>query len=101
MGLLDHGQGRNGEAAMSSLDLNVIRLRAELLSEVGSNIGTTGGNFLGTFTVSNLPIAPITGSNAYASNARKIGEGAGAGTGVPVYYHTVWRTLSSDQPVQA
>jgi hypothetical protein len=58
-----------------------------------------GGNYLGAFTVALLPAAPSTGSTAFATNGRKIGEGSGSGTGVPVYFHSSWRTFSSDQPV--
>ena len=42
------------------------------------------------------------GALAYASNGRKIGEGVGAGTGVPVYRSTgVWRVNSTDAAVAA
>jgi hypothetical protein len=38
-----------------------------------------------SFTVATLPTAGTAGRIAYASNGRKSGEGAGAGTGVPVW----------------
>jgi hypothetical protein len=39
---------------------------------------------------------------AYATNGRKVGEGAGAGTGVPVYYSNgSWRVYSTDAAVAA
>jgi hypothetical protein len=63
--------------------------------------GSGGGNYLGAFTVALLPASPTTGNTAHASNGRKIGEGAGLGTGVPVYYSGGWKTFSSDQPVLA
>ena len=56
-------------------------------------------NYLGAFTVAGLPASPATWSTASATNGRKIGEGSGSGTGVPVYFQGVWRTFSSDQPV--
>lgn len=63
----------------------------------------------GSYPVSNLPgvsatapSGPPVGSIAYASNGRKVGEGAGAGTGVPVYYSNgAWRVFSTDAPVSA
>jgi len=60
----------------------------------------TGGNFVGAFSVAGLPASPAAGTTAYASNGRKLGEGSGSGTGVPVYFQGgSWRTFSSDQPV--
>ena len=59
-----------------------------------------GAGNLGTFTVANLPNNPGAGQQAYASNGRKVGEGAGAGTGVPVYYSNgTWRVFSTDAAV--
>lgn len=41
------------------------------------------------------------GTTAWANDARKQGEGPGAGTGVPVYSDgTVWRTYSSNSAPQ-
>jgi len=67
--------------------------------------GITGvGNYAGAFMVGALPGGAPTWSTATATNGRKIGEGAGAGTGVPVYLSgggLGWRTLSTDQPISA
>lgn len=54
-----------------------------------------------SYTVSQL--ASVTNlASAFASNGRKVGEGAGSGTGVPVYYSLgQWRTFSNDSPVTA
>jgi hypothetical protein len=42
----------------------------------------------------------INGLLAYCTNGRKVGEGVGAGTGVPVYYSNgVWRVFSTDSAV--
>lgn len=41
---------------------------------------------LSNFTVALLPATPVEGALAFATNGRKIGEGVGLGTGVPVYY---------------
>jgi len=56
---------------------------------------------LNTFTVATLP-AGTEGMRAYATNGRKVGEGAGLGTGVPVYFsNALWRVLSTDAAVAA
>lgn len=52
-------------------------------------------------TVAALP-AGAEGQHAYATNGRKVGEGAGSGTGVPVYFSSAsWRVFSTDAPVAA
>ena len=61
-----------------------------------------GDGNLGNFTVVNLPTTPFNGQQAYATNGRKVGEGVGAGTGVPVYFSNgAWRVFSSDTVVTA
>jgi hypothetical protein len=53
-----------------------------------------------SYAYASLP-AGSEGKTAYCTNGRKIGEGGGSGTGIPVYYsQSSWRTFSSDQPVQ-
>ncbi len=55
----------------------------------------------GAYTVATLP-AGAPGAVVHASNARKVGEGAGGGTGVIAYYSNGnWRRLSDDSPVAA
>lgn len=57
---------------------------------------------LASFTVATLPTTATPGQVAYASNGRKSGEAAAAGTGVPVYYsNSAWRVQSTDAAVQA
>lgn len=52
------------------------------------------------FKVVQLPTNPGEGSIAFATNGRKQGEGAGAGSGVPVYYSNgFWRRYSDDTQV--
>ncbi len=54
-----------------------------------------------TTTVALLP-AGTEGIRAFATNGRKIGEGPGSGSGVPVYYSTgAWRVISTDAAVTA
>lgn len=53
------------------------------------------------FTVATLP-AGRAGLLAYASNGRKAGEGAGAGTGVPVFHDgTAWKAFDTGATVAA
>lgn len=54
-----------------------------------------------SYTVAGLP-SGIEGQIAYATNGRKVGEGAGSGTGVPVYFADGhWRVFSTDAAVAA
>lgn len=54
------------------------------------------------FVVASLPGTTTEGQLAYATNGRKVGEGAGSGTGVPVYWSTgSWRVYSTDAAVAA
>lgn len=54
------------------------------------------------FTVATLPTAGTAGRAAYASNGRKNGEGAGAGTGVLVFDDGVaWRAVDTGATVAA
>lgn len=56
---------------------------------------------LPAYTVSLLPTG-IVGMLAYATNGRKVGEGSGSGTGVPVYFSAShWRVFSTDAQVQS
>lgn len=53
------------------------------------------------FVVASLPTG-AEGQYAYASNGRKVGEGSGSGTGVPVYFsNSQWRVFSTDAQVLA
>lgn len=55
-------------------------------------------------TVSELnALTAYNGMVAYATDGRKVGEGGGAGTGVPVYYDEAtasWLVYSGDTAVQ-
>lgn len=54
---------------------------------------------ISSYLVSGLPVGSA-GTLAYATNGRKIGEGSGVGTGVPVYYSAgAWRVFATDAPV--
>ena len=58
---------------------------------------------LPSFTVAALPAAPVAGAKAYASNGRKVGEAAGAGTGVELFADNSgrWISVLSGTAVQA
>ncbi|MNM75539.1 hypothetical protein D3C81_873300 [compost metagenome] len=64
------------------------------LLQVGGLLGAQG------YTVATLPVGVSNSSVAIATNGRKVGEGAGAGTGVPVYYSNgAWRVFGTDVAV--
>lgn len=53
---------------------------------------------LPSYTVAALPATAATGAVAFASNGRKGAEGAGAGTGLPVYWNAAtsqWFTYAN------
>jgi hypothetical protein len=55
----------------------------------------------GVYALASLPTG-VVGAQAFVSNGRKIGEAAGAGTGVlAVFSNSAWRRLSDDTPVLA
>jgi hypothetical protein len=57
-----------------------------------------------TYTVAQLPANKdlVESQTAFATNGRKVGEGAGHGSGVPVYWSAgFWRVYSTDTPVAA
>lgn len=64
-------------------------------------MGATSPLQLASFTVAGLPAAN-DGQMSYASDGRKTGEGAAAGTGVIVYFsNSQWRRFSDDTVVAA
>lgn len=57
-------------------------------------------NRLPNVLYANLPSSADEGVTAFVTNGRKVGEAAGAGTGVPVYFSNgAWRVYSTDQAV--
>lgn len=64
-------------------------------------VNASGVTKSGSYTVATLPAA-TEGYMAYASDGRKVGQGVGAGTGVPVYYSAgAWRRFYDDAVVTA
>ncbi len=59
-------------------------------------------NAVPRLTVANLPTPQQAGRVRFATDGRKMGEGAGAGTGVLVYDDSVaWRRTADDTTVVA
>jgi len=72
-----------------------------LIWTVDNILGVDGVAQLGLYTVATLPAASDS-QMAYATNGRKVGQTAGNGTGVPVYYSSgAWRRFSDDSVVAA
>lgn len=64
--------------------------------------GSLAPHKLPRFTFAQLPAAPdaLDGMVAFCTNGRKVGEGGGAGTGVPVYFDGAsWRVYATDAAV--
>lgn len=67
-----------------------------MLGAAGSVTTFAGLAELAVYTVAGLPATAVSGSICYASDARKPGEAASAGTGMPVFYDAVaaaWYTF--------
>ncbi|MFH6786696.1 hypothetical protein [Methylobacterium sp. MA0201] len=82
---------------------NVARMTVAATGDVGmsGNLTVAGRLRPGSFTVATVP-AGVAGDLVHVSNARKVGEAAGSGTGVLSYYSNGnWRRLSDDGPVAA
>lgn len=84
------------------------RVLGSLSEQDADSVEITGGSAALTgvfrppvFTVADLPAGGDC-NFAYASNGRKVGEAAGFGTGVPVYFSdSAWRVFSTDLAVSA
>ncbi|MEH6565544.1 MAG: DUF2793 domain-containing protein [Halopseudomonas sp.] len=93
---------RNGISQSVRPLLDVSRVNDPVFTiNVDGSVVCVGPIKPGSFTVATLPTAPLTGAQAYATNGRKAGEGAGAGTGVPVYFQGSWKTYYDNTIVQA
>ncbi|WP_431509864.1 hypothetical protein [Variovorax sp. DAIF25] len=99
------GFGTGGQTQFGTVDIydgkngRVVRVANTGVTVTGTG-SFSGKVSLGSFTVVGLPAA-TDGDIAYCSNGRKVSEGAGAGTGVPVYYQAGWRRYSDDTIVLA
>jgi hypothetical protein len=84
---------RGDDKPLQNLRDRIRELEANERSEVSNAVPT------GTFA--NLPAAGQAGRGRFVSDGRKMGEGPGAGTGVPVYDDggASWRRYSDDTVV--
>ena len=86
----------NQQVAGSTFDLGTW-IPNQVISWVPS-----GSLVLPQAVVASLATSGIEGQLSYATNGRKVGEGSGSGTGVPVYFSNgAWRVYSTDAQVQA
>lgn len=88
--------------AMTVFGSGSVGIGASANADDGNTLQIGGMVSIGRYTVATLPATPTNNPLAYATNGRKVGEGSGAGTGVPVYYSNgAWRVFSTDAAVQA
>lgn len=87
------------EASVNNSETIALSAAANAVAAAAAAAAAVSGSGIIT-TVALLP-AGTEGLRAFATNGRKIGEGGGSGSGVPVYYSAgQWRVVSSDQVVQ-
>ena len=74
----------------------------EIFRTNAANPRFSGPPVLPSYTVMSLPLAPGPGAKAFASDGRKPGEGANAGSGVEVFHDGVhWISVCAGSQVQA
>lgn len=97
---INDGAGGDSILLNGSGTTNIVASQQINLS--AQNISCAGPFSPQQFTVSGLPSGASEGMVAYATNGRKVGQGVGAGTGVPVYFSAgEWRVFSTDAQVAA
>ncbi len=86
---------RDIEPGLDRINARVRALEVQERSEVAGGVET--------FTVATLPAAGERGRMRWVSDGRKLGEGAGAGTGVVAYDDggATWRRTADDTTVVA
>lgn len=77
-----------------AVEFNIVKVGTTSNFRAGS-FKETGAFNLRAMLFADLPAAGA-GDMQYCSNARKTGEGAGAGTGCLLYYDGIWRRVSDD-----
>lgn len=77
------------------------RLAAAMIQQLSAGVGILAT--WPSYTVASLPVTAAVPTFAYASDGRKPGEGAGLGTGVPVFFDisNVWFSFCDGTPVVA
>jgi len=93
-------------ADLTQYDADLIRALTTYLQDMATRANNSlqkdGTEPVKNFTVATLPTTGFAGAILYASDGRKNGEGAGAGTGVLAFYDgTNWIAVDSGQTVAA
>ncbi len=87
-------------AFITVTNAQTIALNAAANAVASANAAAASASGAGITTTVGLLPAGTEGLRAFATNGRKIGEGVGAGSGVPVYFSTgAWRVISTDAAV--
>jgi hypothetical protein len=101
-GQLDMNDSTGGDSILLNGSGTVNVVAAQQINLAAQNINCAGPLSPQQFTVVGLPGGASEGMVAYATNGRKVGQGVGAGTGVPVYFSAgAWRVFSTDAQVLA
>ena len=95
--------GYDDDDGLSGLFSKIFKVASPLLSIAGPALAPfTGGASLGIAAAVNAIGSPVPGLHAFATNGRKPGEGAGAGTGVlAIYDGTAWVSCFSGAALAA
>lgn len=93
--------GKTGAVTLVKADVGLSNVSNKAQLPLDGSDAMTGPITLASYTVAGLPTVGA-GKLAYASNGRKNGEGAGAGTGVMVFSDaTAWRACDTGATVAA
>ena len=103
------GQDRDKVDAAHAAAMAAVPQGTQVIASGGLAVGgALGGNvglalYAAMTSVALLPTTANLGAWAYAMDGRKNGEGAGAGTGTPVYWDRTgaWKTLDTGASVAA
>src|SRR5665213_1800193 len=80
----------------TTLNQLVLLLQSQLNQVLATVSQIQGTSYAPQYTFATLP-SGVEGQVSYVTNGRKVGEGTGLGTGVPVYYSNgLWRVYSTD-----
>jgi hypothetical protein len=95
------GSGTQFDSLVNVLQL-MLRMMATTQQTLAGGVAVLPGPTV--YTVASLPAHAGSGTPAFASNGRKPGEAAGAGTGVPVFFNAAtsqWFSVLSGAVVTA
>jgi hypothetical protein len=85
--------GTLGPVALTGI-VNELQKSTLILNQIlrALQAGVAIQSSLPSYTVASLPATAATGAMAFATTARKPGEGAGLGTGMPVFFNPATST---------